>query len=346
MKNYAILRVEKLKTRSEISARGGHNTRRRPQAHASNPSPLMGGGVRLVAGENDPLGALDRRAASCGAKPRKGAVLALEFVASASKEWFLAASPEERDHWLQSSLDFIQKTVGGSANVLAAHLHDDEENPHLHVITAPLVWKERKTAGRGGRQGSRAKKMGWAFAAADIVGGASRLSAMQTDYAKALADLGIRRGQPRKITQAKHKAPSVYRAEVAATVETEKRKVRQAATKVVRAKAEAATHAMTEGFDALDAGTAVYRPPTDERPEGISPADGVEADPKWAAFIRRLRPVYKPVVRYARALHKLAQRAREVDRLLAEVESLAHAARDEQSMASSRELQRKLNRVR
>lgn len=208
MKAFAILRVSKLKAVGQIGSASGHNSRKRAQSHADNQTPLMGGGSRLLGGQADAVAAYAERISTTGAKPRKGAVLALEFVASASKEWFQSASRDEREAWVSDTMEFLTDRVGAEANILSAHLHDDESTPHIHFLAVPLVQKARKKSGRRSAKATAQDKqnegLSWALAAADIVGDRRKLEALQTDYAFAVADRGLRRGRPRAMTQAKH----------------------------------------------------------------------------------------------------------------------------------------------
>lgn len=150
MKSFAILRTAKITSLAGLSGASAHNNRTAETGldHADNHNPQMGGGV-VVMGDEDAVRAWHRRVDEVGGipKPRKDAVRAVEFVLSASPEWFASASPADKEAWRDKSLAWVTTKLGAD-NVLQATLHDDEGNPHLHVLGIPLTLKTRKRAGR------------------------------------------------------------------------------------------------------------------------------------------------------------------------------------------------------
>tara|TARA_B100002049_G_scaffold225354_2_gene197354 strand:- start:1033 stop:2124 length:1092 start_codon:yes stop_codon:yes gene_type:complete len=314
MKTYAILRVAKLKTLGQLGAANGHNTRARAQGHADDQSPLMGGGVQRLAGKGDPVQAFKDRVSETGAKPRKGAVIALEFVASASPDWFAAATPGEREEWASNTISFLTNRVGGKENILVAHLHDDETTPHIHFLAVPLIEKERKKAGRKPKRKSAQEKpdgaISWALAAADIVGDRNKLEALQSDYAAAVAHLGIRRGRPRALTQATHKSPAQYRHELQKHTETQKKNATIAAKKMV----ERVATAMTTGFDAVDQGKLKYKPADAVKKERLVRGTHGPRAEGLQALGRSIRPALRAILSYAKAQAQLLDRQMQVDK--------------------------------
>lgn len=312
MKSYAVLRVAKLKTLGQLGAASGHNSRTRPQLHADDQSPLMGGGVKRLAGQDDPVQAFKQRMTETRTKPRKGAVLALEFVASASPEWFAAATPEQREQWASNTINFLSKQVGGKRNILVAHLHDDETTPHIHFLAVPLIQKERKKAGRKPKRKSAQDKqnggLSWALAAADIVGDRKKLEALQTNYAASVAHLGIRRGRPRALTKARHKSPAQYRKELHHHTETQKKNATTAAKEMV----DSVAAAMTTGFDAVDRGKLEYKPADTERKERLVRGPNGPRAEGLQALGRSIRPAFKAILSYAKAQAQLLERQTKV----------------------------------
>ncbi|HBY15598.1 MAG TPA: hypothetical protein DEG90_00535, partial [Porphyromonadaceae bacterium] len=53
------------------------------------------------------------------------------------------ADEGQHDDWAESSVRWAKKTFG-EENVVGAHLHMDEQTPHLHVTVVPIVTTERK----------------------------------------------------------------------------------------------------------------------------------------------------------------------------------------------------------
>lgn len=67
-------------------------------------------------------------------KPRKNAVLGLEFIVSLSADHRIndRALFTDAAHW-------IAARFGGAGNLLSADIHRDESAPHMHVLILPLI---------------------------------------------------------------------------------------------------------------------------------------------------------------------------------------------------------------
>jgi len=305
MKSLAVLRVAKIKALGQLGATSSHNARRQDKPHTDNANPMMGGGVRLIQGSENPLEAFKGRIAQTKTKPRKGAVLALEFVASASPEWFQTASQTDKELWMEQTLKFLNATVGGADNVLAAHLHDDETTPHIHLVAVPLVQKQRRKAGRKPKtkvaQDKQDEGLSWALSAADVVGDKRKLEALQSNYALAVAELGIRRGRPKSATQAKHKSPSVYRAEMAANA----KKHEASFAKQARQTTAEINFGLTVGFDAVDKGEITFASAKGEAPEQLIRGPNAPKGNRWSRLMYAIQPVMTSILQYAKARSRL-----------------------------------------
>lgn len=215
--NYAILRVAKIHTRRQLQAAADHNNRTETRG-LEHTDANRGAGVIL--GRADALNAWDDAMKAKGLEPKpaqKGGVIALEWVASASPDWWETADADRRARWAADSVAFIEKQAGGRENVLAVWWHDDETTPHIHALTIPLVEKERKARGRvrAGRERPAPTK-GWGLSAKDLIGGTSdRLRLLQDDYAIEMSRHRLARGVPRKEKGERNKAPAHWRAEQA-----------------------------------------------------------------------------------------------------------------------------------
>lgn len=209
----AILRVEKIKTRNEMIARSNHNNRTAEKGLEH----IGRGGIILLGGKAKAEDAWDARTAAVGfdtTKKRKDGVLALEWVMSASKEWWNEATPKEQAAFVKDALAFLAKEAGGKDNICQAYLHGDESTIHIQAITVPLIEKEVKARGRG--SAGKPPRRQWCLSAKDFIGGTShRLEELQTDYAAAIAHHGIERGTPRKETGERNLNPTKWRAEQA-----------------------------------------------------------------------------------------------------------------------------------
>jgi len=206
---YAVLRVAKLKTMGEIGGLGKHNerTRETPNADAER----LQENVRLV-GSGDWCADAQRRLDDAPTI-RSNAVLGMEHVMTASREFYQQGDAQERaarlSEWTDRSMAWLRDTYG-DANVVAAVLHRDEQTPHLQVLVVPIDERGRLNA----------------HAYTD---GRAMLARMQDSYAAAVRDLGLERGvkgsvadhQTVKEFYAKIEAPTPAREEVLRAVEVE-----------------------------------------------------------------------------------------------------------------------------
>ena len=131
---------------------------------------------------------------------RKNAVLAVEFLLTASPEYFRPDDPSKAGYYEEQRLeDFQQSACQWLVNrygerIVRAELHLDESTPHIHAYMVPI--DER------GKLNCRA-----------LLGGSRyRLSELQDDFAQAMATLGLERGI--KGSKAKHTEISKYYAAV------------------------------------------------------------------------------------------------------------------------------------
>jgi len=198
--NFAVIRVRKLKSESEINNTDAHNSRVSVVNHASQNPKLS---QRLI-GSNSPLfEKINHRINELSAKTRKDSVLSMEVLMSASPSYFRPNNPHaagEFDHdkmkaWVRASVTYAKKKWGD--NLLSADLHLDESTPHLHLIVTPISKKKRK---------KRSKQEFYEQYVLDANGmfGKKALSQMQTDYAEALNNLGIQRGLKGSPAQHQH----------------------------------------------------------------------------------------------------------------------------------------------
>jgi len=186
MANFAILRTEKLKTVQDVAGSGSHVFRLRDTPNA-DPARKSENKI-LVGGESNLLHHLVNNRIEEGmthenAKVRKDSVRAIEFVLTASPEWFQKASPQKLEQWQEANVDWL-KNKYGEKNLVSAVLHMDETTPHIHAHIVPIT--------NDGR-----------LSAKELIGGTRhRLKELQTDYAKAMEVFGLERGSEKSI--AKH----------------------------------------------------------------------------------------------------------------------------------------------
>ena len=126
----------------------------------------------------------------------KNQVLALNVLLSSDGEALRRLADEGRlDDWAESSVRWAKETFG-EENVVGAHLHMDEQTPHLHVTVVPIVTAERKKKASESnvRKRYRTKsKDGPRLSANDIMT-RENLTRFQDTYAEAMERFGLERG--------------------------------------------------------------------------------------------------------------------------------------------------------
>lgn len=177
--NFAILRVQKIKSSASLRRSFNHAFREQETPNA-DPEKLA---------LNSHFGA--ESAAECMAKTRdllpekrrKDAVLTLEYLITASPEALKAKTPEEQDAYFADALDWL-KAKHGADNVVFAGIHRDEKTPHMYAYAVPLTPDGR-------------------LSARDFVGSAKALSTMQSEF---VDRVGLKHGLERGLegSRAKH----------------------------------------------------------------------------------------------------------------------------------------------
>lgn len=185
---FAILRTKKLKTPGNVAGSASHIERTRP-THNADPSVAnewLEGGPGMYASAKGIWDAVPKK--------RSDAVHAFEVLLTASPEAF--ANGLDLEQWKAQSMTWLRKQFKG-ATIVGACLHLDESTPHIQAIIVPT---DRKP---DGTLQLNCKK---------YLGSAAKLSAMQTDYAKAVKNLGLERGL--QGSKAKHTAISQFYSEI------------------------------------------------------------------------------------------------------------------------------------
>ena len=126
----------------------------------------------------------------------KNQVLALNVLLTSDGEALRRLADEGRlDEWAETSIRWAKQTFGED-NVVGAHLHMDEQTPHLHVTVVPIVTTERKRKASEARATKRYRtkpKNGPRLSADDIMT-RENLTRFQDTYAEAMARFGLERG--------------------------------------------------------------------------------------------------------------------------------------------------------
>ena len=113
------------------------------------------------------------------------------------------------DKWCADNLKYFADTFG-KENIVAAHLHRDEETPHIHVTLVPIVKGERKRRKREEQTKKRycKKPTDTVRLCADDIMTRLRLKSYQDTYAVAMAKYGLQRGIDG--SKARHKSTQQY----------------------------------------------------------------------------------------------------------------------------------------
>lgn len=198
---YAILRHgKKLKTAGELRAVGLHNDRRRSVPSADQNRLSLD---RIIVGTGHPEKDVTAMIEERGIRPRRNAVLAMELLLTSSPEYF-RPNGEEPGQWDDERMrDWLTRTRRWldeefPDQVASVHLHLSEATPHVHVIVCPRVLKTRKRK-------KQPDRVYWTLDAKGVLGGPDDWRGRQDRYAKALADLGLRRGM--EGSKARHASP-------------------------------------------------------------------------------------------------------------------------------------------
>ena len=176
---FAIFRVEKIKTKGQLTARYNHDYR---VADVKNANP--DGKVYSIIDHindrsyteafNDRINFLPYYQSHT---TRKNAVLALDIMLTVSHG---AEQREDIDmqEWLDGCQDFLKDTFDvapDQENVISAVLHQDESTPHIHAIVIPIDEKGKLNASR-------------------FIDGAKTLRELQDKYYSAVKASGLERG--------------------------------------------------------------------------------------------------------------------------------------------------------
>ena len=175
---YSIIRTKKHKSIASVASRECHTYRRRPTPNADpekiKKNKLLFGQENYADGLKDFL-----KNYEVENNIRKDGVLAIEYLLTASPEFFDAGSKIERDNrlkkWCGSQIDFLKK-MHGDKNILCMYLHLDEKTPHIEAYVTPVDPKRKLNCKH-------------------FLGSPAKLTALQTNYATHNANFGLKRGQ-------------------------------------------------------------------------------------------------------------------------------------------------------
>ncbi|WP_195553640.1 MobV family relaxase [Bacteroides eggerthii] len=163
-------------------------------------------------GIKDRSAAIQRRLEETGLTRKIGnnQVRAIRINVSGTHEDMERIEKEGRlDKWCANNIRYFADLFG-KENIVAAHLHRDEETPHIHVTLVPIVKGERKRRKREEQVKKRYRKKpaDTVRLCADDIMTRLKLKSYQDSYAVAMAKYGLQRGI--EGSKARHKSTTQY----------------------------------------------------------------------------------------------------------------------------------------
>lgn len=171
MTAYCILRAEKLTSFGSIAGSAKHTFREIPTPNADASRTHL----NRTFGAQDAATVRAAIEAQLPVKRRKDAVLAIEYLVTASPEWFKSAPAAQQYAYFAATVRWLEARHG-KANVVCVNMQLDETSPHLVAYVVPLT--------KDGR-----------LSAKDFLGGRKVLTQMQTEFAQLVGvPVGLQRG--------------------------------------------------------------------------------------------------------------------------------------------------------
>lgn len=169
--SFAILRTAKLKTLGNIGASAKHTFREIETPNADSEKTHLNTHIGAQNSEQ----VLEAVKARLPEKVRTNAVLAIEYLMTASPEFFARNSADVEKNFFARAEKWLREKHG-SENVVYCGIQKDESNPHMVAYVVPIDQKGKLNA-------------------RSFLGGRDKLRAMQTDFAQKVgADFGLDRG--------------------------------------------------------------------------------------------------------------------------------------------------------
>lgn len=144
---FNILRCEKIKSRQEITKISSHNFRLRSQANIDGSKTglnrVVFNSLNVDTSNASDLGdKVFEHYEKLGVKVKTDNVLMLEFVVSASPEFFKDISKSDLERWVNSQIEFMKSEFGD--NLKLGVLHLDEKTPHFHFVVSTELESTKK----------------------------------------------------------------------------------------------------------------------------------------------------------------------------------------------------------
>ena len=180
----AIFRIAKINNKRGVRAALAHNLRLDNTPNINTELSHLNSNLNGMKTMDECMARYD--AAMKGLKVRKNAVLMHEAIVTASPEKMAEMTPQERTAYFRDAARWLVELHGGDmSNLISMSIHNDESNPHAHILLIPKL---------DNKLNSRA-----------IIGGhRGRLSELQTEFYEQVAcKHGLTRGE--KNSRATHR---------------------------------------------------------------------------------------------------------------------------------------------
>ena len=187
--SYVIMRMKKLKTRASVASSGRHNFRERETPNADESLTLTNSHEKAQS-TNDLMRRLTMNIPTPKNR-RKNAVLAIEYMVTASPEWWQSATQIQKIEFEQKAKQFLTE-IYGDKNIIQFSVHRDEKTPHVSAIVTPM---------HEGKLNARF-----------YCGGRAKLAEQQDRIAELMSELGLERGL--RGSKAKHKTIQQFYSEI------------------------------------------------------------------------------------------------------------------------------------
>lgn len=168
---YCILRAEKLATFGSITGSAKHTFREIPTPNADAARTHL----NKTWGAQNAIAVREAIKARLPVKRRQDAVLCIEYLITASPEWFKTAPLKDKNGYFDKAVQWLHARHGKD-NVVCLNMQLDEKSPHLVAYVVPLT--------KDGR-----------LSAKEFLGGRKVLSEMQTEFWERVGKpVGLQRG--------------------------------------------------------------------------------------------------------------------------------------------------------
>jgi len=149
---YAILRTKKHSDNTRITKASDHNLRtgfitRNVNREKTSLNFVLKNDFGASSGKEF-TAKLEEYYKSKNVEKRKNNVLLMEFVLTASPEFFTNLDEAEKKNWLEKQAEFLQSEFGDSVKLAIAHL--DEKSPHIHCFCSTEHTTTKKYKNRYG----------------------------------------------------------------------------------------------------------------------------------------------------------------------------------------------------